>query len=235
MVENTILERIKTTKAQLTGVEKYLTSHWKEFQNDKKDKLSNFIYFCNSLDEVIKNYNRLTAQEKTDINLEYVVRRFYNFKTSKLTEEIFASFEHCRKEVNERDRKKDIFIYETNFDVKLSTIPKKIINEIIHENNLKSELEFQSFLRTLAGRDARNKIIKELYSKQSSQQRYHLENRIFVLVKDISDKMNFELILEKVQAYMRHLENNKKRERKIFNEVILLNNLNVKSEIILVA
>lgn len=52
-----------------------LSENWNS-QNNKEDKVTNFIYQCNTLDEC------MFQVKKQDVDVQYALHRWYNYKTS---------------------------------------------------------------------------------------------------------------------------------------------------------
>ncbi len=139
---------------------------WGRQQNDFWDKESNFIYTITSwealllkIDVVAKtnNFNR----EKF---LNYSINRWYNFLSSRAVEQVFAALPGVKKAVNFKDKNKDFNLKGIDFDHKTSVFP----------NAFPHSLEY-------AQKNPKH-LIKWLYKNQSSQQRQHFANRLFIIV-----------------------------------------------------
>ena len=62
-----------------------ISSKWK-MQNNRKDQQTGFIYRTQSLEECLQQI------EKTGVNMNYALHRWYNFKTSVQCEYIFCEY-----------------------------------------------------------------------------------------------------------------------------------------------
>lgn len=175
----------------------YLTSHWK-MQNNYNDYRTNFIYNITTFDEVVDKARDL------DVELSYVMHRWYNFHTSIKCEEIFIKY-GAIKEENKKHKEVDIYINNTPFDVKLTVYPKKLSD---HPFNIRT-------------RQGKNAMIKWLYHNQSQQGRKHLKNRLFIVCNSMDGtdnirlKCEFSKIENKIKLFMQHIQKNG------FNEIII--------------
>ena len=66
---------LRELKGELEKALNIMKDTWQR-QNNTDDNLTNFIYNCNSLDEIIK------VSKSKNLDLNYVLHRWYNFKTS---------------------------------------------------------------------------------------------------------------------------------------------------------
>ncbi len=138
---------------------------WGRKQADIWDLQTNFIYSISEFDEVNKEiYNRFSTHKKFQELRNYGLNRWYNFWSAQAVEFIFTSHPLVRQVKNAMDREKDLFINGIAFDHKTSVYPKG------YNVGLK---DAQIQLKELA---------KWLYINQSSQQRIHLKNRLFVVL-----------------------------------------------------
>lgn len=101
--------------------------HWSngyklDYTENKDDSDTNFIYKCSTLSQCLEE------TEKRGLNRNYILHRWYNYKTSIETENIFCTYgaTHCE---NIYDHDKDIYIDNIPFDVKLTCYPKKLFKE----------------------------------------------------------------------------------------------------------
>ena len=198
-------------REELKKALKLLIPGWK-MQNNIDDKKSKSIYRLETVDECLK-----MAEEK-NVEEQYVLHRWYNYKTSEECENIFVKC-GARKEENKKDSKKDIYINDVQFDVKLTVYPAGL-----------PEHPFD-----LAKREGKNGMIKWLYANQSQGDRKHLENRFFVVCdadtreERLRLKIDFEQMEEKIAAYFKYLEKNKINELTIKDKG---EDFKVKSEVI---
>lgn len=150
-------------------------------QDNKTDKLTNFIYKCNTIDEVI-NYAKYY---KVDIN--YALHRWYNFKTSIQVEQIFCKY-GAIKETNKYNHDIDIYINTIPFDVKLTVYPKQLPHTL-----------------DLYKREDKDRLINWFYNNQSQESRKQIVNRLYVVVdgkNNMALKSNKSLIEPRIANYM---------------------------------
>lgn len=176
----------------------YIRPEWK-MQNNYNDYKSNFIYRVKTVDECIRE------AENNNIELQYVLHRWYNFVTSIHCEELFIEC-GAEKEEDLKNKEIDIYIDGVPFDVKLTVYPKALYN---HPYNLKT-------------REGKNKMIEWMYEHQSQQGRKHLKNRLFIVCdgkeqyNSLCLKSDFEQIKTKIQNFMQNIKING------FNEMIII-------------
>lgn len=165
-----------------------ISANWK-MQNNYNDKLSNFIYKMNSLDEC------LVEIERTGVNKEYALHRWYNYMTSIRCEYIFCEY----GAVHDQDKYNhdvDIYINGVPFDVKLTVYPAKLSHRPYD----------------LSTREGKNALIKWYYANQSQQNRKQMLNRLYVVCdapnsyENMVMKSNFELMRERISAYMKRVQ-----------------------------
>jgi hypothetical protein len=149
------------------------------------------VYLWNEETKGEKREGKIEAKEIKD----YIFRRYFNYKTSKMAEEVFLLFDCCGEVSNKKDKEKDLYIHGIPFDVKFSS--KSNLNNFSH----------------LEKQEDKNKLIQWLYENQSHC-RTHYKNRIFLVVGDNYEKMNVERIFERVSEYIEKLT-----ERRRFNRV----------------
>lgn len=162
----------------------YLSSNW-AMQNQKDDSNTNFIYHCNTVDEVIKQ----ATINKASIN--YALHRWYNYKTSTQVEQIFCQF-GAIKEQNKYHHDIDIYINNIPFDVKLTVFPSKIPHTL-----------------DLTTREDKNKLINWYYNNQSKENRKQIVNRLYVVVdgkNNMALKSNKSLIVPKITNFMTYTQ-----------------------------
>ena len=165
-----------------------ISANWK-MQNNYNDKLSNFIYKMNSLEEC------LIEIERTGVNKEYALHRWYNYMTSIRCEYIFCEY----GAVHDQDKYNhdvDIYINGVPFDVKLTVYPAKLFHRPYN----------------LSTREGKNALIKWYYANQSQQNRKQMLNRLYVVCDAPSSyenmvmKSNFELMRERISEYMKRVQ-----------------------------
>lgn len=194
-------------------------------QNNKNDKLTdNIVYNAKTFDELLYMYNK----EPTG-NLNYLIHRWYNTKTSNMAESIFCSYNIAKKEKNFKHKTIDFYLMDTPFDLKVSSYPKRFN---------RTRIQYDS------DRSYRNDLIRWLYDNQSKERRNHDSNRLFIICKhqtgnnskkNLLLKKDFEQIAEKINAYLLYSEKKLHREGVPFNRVLLNSGKTVFSDIIFVS
>lgn len=165
-----------------------ISANWK-MQNNYNDKLSNFIYKMNSLEEC------LIEIERTGVNKEYALHRWYNYMTSIRCEYIFCEYGAIHDQ-DKYNHDVDIYINGVPFDVKLTVYPAKLSHRPYD----------------LSTREGKNALIKWYYANQSQQNRKQMLNRLYVVCDAPSSyenmvmKSNFELMRERISAYMKRVQ-----------------------------
>ena len=182
-------------------------------QNNRYDKASNFVFKMKSLDECLNEI------EHTGVNRDYALHRWYNFMTSIRCEYIFCEYGAVH-ETNIYNHDIDIYIDKVPFDVKLTVYPAKL-----------SDRPYD-----LSTREGKDDMIRWYYSNQSQEDRKQLLNRIYVVCdaptskENMVMKSNFDLMRERISAYMDEL-------KKVgFNEITITDegkNYLLKSDIVL--
>lgn len=159
---------------------------WFRKQNDRWDALSNFIYQTETWEELqnlIVNISKIEQLSKTEF-FQYAINRWYNFHSAKAVESIFKNSDSVHSVFNKKDREKDFYINGIPFDHKTSVFPKGFKHDIDYAQKNKDEL------------------ISWFYQNQSSQKRFHLKNRLFVVVYNENGehwKLKAELWLLKME------------------------------------
>lgn len=207
----------QSIQKELENAHPYLNLGWRTKQTNDLDKLSGFIYHTETFEELKQNYENLIKDKHPEVSFNYILLRWYNHMTSTMTETIFNSFENVRPEKNPYHKTIDLYIHNIPFDVKLSVMPKSFY-----------KYELEDFRK----RKVRNELIRWLYAEQSTQGRYHLANRLFVVCRGDSPinnnleskilKSRFDLIEEKIKTYLEYTEVRKQENpRKTFNQLLL--------------
>lgn len=200
-----------TLGMELKKALKYMSADWR-MQNNFSDYKSNFIYNAETVQECVEK------AKINNVDLEYVLHRWYNHKTSTQCERIFVEY-GAKKEEDIKNKDIDIYINNEPFDVKLTVYPNKLKQ---HPYNLRNRV-------------GKNQMIQWMYANQSQQQRKHLKNRLFIVCDGINQydslclKSDFEQIRVKIREYMNSVNTNG------FNELIIRDkgiDYRVKSDII---
>lgn len=154
-------------------------------QNDKSDDDTNFIYYCQRLDQVV------SLAISNEIDIGYALHRWYNYQCSKWCEQMFCE-NGAQPYENEKDHDIDILIDEIPFDIKLSIISP-----------------FYTGNRDLANRKAKDDYIKWLKANASQEKRKHDANKIFIIVDDIKSKCDIFSICDKIIKFVEYFKKNK--------------------------
>jgi len=138
---------------------------WGTKQTDLLDEQTKFIYKTFSFDKLL---NIIDNKFKEDVTYDkiknYALNRWYNFHSAMAVEAFFKTHLKVKATQNAKDREVDFFIENIPFDHKTTVFPKGL------------KMSFN---------DAINKptcVAKWLYKNQSSQGRFHLKNRLFVIL-----------------------------------------------------
>lgn len=153
-------------------------------QNDKQDKNSGFIYWCQKIDQVI------SLAISNEVEIGYALHRWYNFQCSKWVERIFCENGAVAFE-DEKDHDIDLTIDGFPFDVKLSVI----------SNSYQGD-------KDLTRRANKDNYIKWLKENASQEGRKHTANKIFVICDNMKDKCDFLRIADKVIGFIDYFKQN---------------------------
>lgn len=139
---------------------------WGRQQGDAWDRLSNFIYRVETLAGVRRQAQAVARAKQLDVAAfeSYTVRRWYNHHTHDQILKIFYAHPDVRPEANPKNRRIDFYFRDIPFDLKVSRFPRgypeTIEYALAHPHHL---AEWQ-------------------YRHQSKQGRYHLGNRLFIVL-----------------------------------------------------
>lgn len=158
-------ERLKNIENELKNRWDY-PYKWFRKQNDIWDNHTKFIYEISDWKELIQAIATLVKNQKLDKKevFYYAVNRWYNFWSAVAVEEIFCSLPNVIPAKNNKDRRVDFSILNVPFDHKTSVFPKGY---------------GESFAFAKANK---KQLLTWLYNNQSSQQRHHFANRLFIIV-----------------------------------------------------
>lgn len=156
-------------------------------QNDKSDGDTNFIYYCQRLDQVIS----LALSNEVDVN--YALHRWYNYECSKWCEQMFCENGAIAYK-DEKDHDIDITIDDIPFDVKLSVISPMYSGD-----------------KDLTKRKAKNDYISWLQANASQEGRKHTANKIYIIVDDVKDKCDIFPICDKIISFIKYFKENKSK------------------------
>lgn len=142
---------------------------WGTKQNNLLDTQTSFIYSIKHFDQLIEEVKKRFAGDPNIKQLgNYAVNRWYNFWSAQAVESIFVS--HPRvKPHTEKDKYCDFFIDGLPFDLKTTTFPKRA--------NLTIE----------TAQHKPSQLAEWYYMNQSSEQRHHFKNRLFLVVHNAAN------------------------------------------------
>ncbi|MGV6828248.1 MAG: hypothetical protein ACWA45_02475 [Flavobacteriales bacterium] len=168
---------------------------WGRIQNNQWDDLTNFIYHTKDWEHLIDLIKQTLQKHHFDKKafFNYAANRWYNFWSAMAVEQIFTSLEGVEAVQDYKDSEKDFIIQGIPFDHKTSVFPKKFNS---------SFMEAKENPRTL---------INWLYRNQSTQKRYHLKNRIFIVVCQQNGehwklKSEIKLIKVEIEKYIQNFK-----------------------------
>lgn len=163
---NLTLEEIFQLEIELKKRWAYHYHRWR-VQNDEWDKMTRFVYNIRERDacvEAIKRiYEEKNIRDKSGF-FNYSANRRYNFRSAQWTENLFKLHENVVWEEDEHHQFIDFYIEWLPFDLKTSVFPREYNNSIEYAKENKWDL------------------INWLYNNQSKQQRFHMKNRLFMIV-----------------------------------------------------
>lgn len=165
---------------------------WGTKQTDKLDTQTKFIYKTTSFEDIIKIIDEKFAQEKEYDQLKnYALNRWYNFNSAMAIEAIFKSHSKVKAAQNAKDKEVDFFIEDIPFDHKTTVFPKGLkmgFNKAVNQPE---------------------NVVKWLYKNQSKQGRFHLKNRLFVILyaKD-GEHWQLKAHLKKIEQAVNQYLNN---------------------------
>jgi hypothetical protein len=155
-------------------------TRWAIKQRDVLDRATAFIYSATSLSHVLQECRKAGLDEQTT---SYAQHRWKNFvRHDAWLDLIYQEFPGCRPYEDPKDRTRDLYVpvmgSDVVFDLKVTRWP--------------SRLDRSNSLRDVA---------LWMYSNQSQQQRFHLDNRLFVIGDPESAVCRYNLALAAVQKF----------------------------------
>jgi len=143
---------------------------WGRKQTDSFDIQTNFIYKTAKFENLLEKIETTFKDHPQFDNLKnYSLNRWYNFWSAKAVETIFCEHEKVKPHSNSKDKFIDFYIQNIPFDHKTTVLPKGFKKSIPYAVSHKQEL------------------IEWLYTNQSTQQRKHFENRLFIVLIDFDN------------------------------------------------
>lgn len=200
---------LKAMENELKKLDNYSWQNVK--QNDYLDRKTRFIYSIYFYNELLSKIKEAGLNEN---EASYAKTRWYNYHSAKITESLFANSPKVKANLNQYDKLVDFSIDGINFDHKGTVFPAKI------PYTLK-----QCFFN-------KKILIDWLYDNQSSQGRYHIGNRLFIVFYDLKEqkhwrlKSEISLIKNAIQNYLNTFNKDNlitfSKERNILSDVIFI-------------
>lgn len=160
--------------------------HWGKKQNNQDDSDTNFIYHTPFFDTVAQKISALSPALQN-----YAWNRWYNFWSAQSVENSFCIHPAFQAKKEKTHRTTDFFWNGIPFDHKTSVFPKQFPH---------------SFSFAKQNPDV---LVEWLYHNQSTQNRFHYENRFFVVLYAHSHPHHWKLkaeLLDLHYAITRFLE-----------------------------
>ena len=195
---NLSFEQILKLEIELKKRWEYPYHRWRK-QNNEWDSKTSFVYRLQERDKCLANINFLIDKQKIEDKewfFNYSANRWYNFRSAQWIENIFKLHQNVIWEENEKHPYIDFYIDKIPFDHKTSIYPKAYNKPIDFAKINKWDL------------------INWLYENQSKEQRFHMKNRLFVIVHSLNwddRKLKAELsfIKDIVDEYLANFSKNK--------------------------
>lgn len=164
---------------------------WLRKQSDAWDNATKFIYKTQDWDAFVQEMETASLAGDFDKNSfkHYAMNRWYNFWSAQAAEQIFTSLPGVAPNPKPLEDKYDFRWLGERFDLKTSVFPK-------------------GYAEDYAFAKAQPKhLIQWFYKNQSTQQRYHLKNRMFIVCYDQNGahyklKSEIGLIKNAIHSYM---------------------------------
>ncbi|MEZ4857318.1 MAG: hypothetical protein R2781_00735 [Flavobacteriaceae bacterium] len=192
---------------------------WGRFQNNEWDSYTGFIYDTPSWEQFVLLLKQTHQNLQVDKGalFDYAANRWFNFWSAMGVELIFNESEWVQSVWQTKDSEKDFFLKDIPFDHKTSVFPKGFGQSLEYAQNHKEEL------------------ITWLYTNQSTEQRYHLKNRLFVVVYDAKGfhwklKAELSLIKKEIEKYLANFQTNQlhsfnfDKNHKSLSDIIFVSN-----------
>lgn len=174
---------------------------WFRKQNNSWDRLSSFIYSTSSWDRLNENIALIIATEKLNEKefFQYCSNRWFNFWSAMAVEHIFTEMNQVIPNKNPKNRKVDFNFFGNNFDLKTSVFPRGFNRHITYAQNNPG------------------KLISWLYQNQSKENRFHQENRLFLIVyaedgEHWKLKAEISFLNQVIEKYVATFENSQLKE-----------------------
>ena len=166
-------------------------NRWYRKQDDLWDRRSSFIYETPSWEVLIKKMeaavNRFDYEKKP--YFYYTVNRWYNYWSAVAVEQLFTQSKNITANPNPRENHYDFIWHDILFDHKTSVFPKKFEDDFLKLKNVTLSLSKgdntginENISTAYAFAKAHPKHLAQwLYTNQSTGQRFHLKNRLFII------------------------------------------------------
>lgn len=139
---------------------------WGRAQGNHWDRLSNFVYRTTSLSHLWQQVTQVAQSQQLDTKVfgAYVVRRWYNHHSHNQILQIFLAHPDVEAERDAKHHTIDFYLRGIPFDLKVSRFPRA------YPESLKYAWQ------------NRHHLAAWQYHHQSRQGRYHIGNRLFVML-----------------------------------------------------
>jgi hypothetical protein len=166
---------------------------WQRTQDDDWDRASRFIYATDTLYHLRRETRRVAAEQELPLPDfgGYVLHRWYNYYTHQAALEQILDHPRTRPEKDPFHHTVDFYLDGVGFDLKLTRFPERYPHDLAHARAHPSELA------------------RWLYARQSREGRYHLANRLFVVLYDAVDpsrtwelRRDFDRLDQAISAFL---------------------------------
>lgn len=188
---------------------------WGKKQNNLWDGYTSYIYTTQNWEDLIPKMAKTVADYQLDKHelFYYASNRWYNFWSAMAVEQLFTEIEGITQVADRKDREKDFYLNDIPFDHKTSVFPRGFGRNITY------------------AKANENELIQWLYKHQSSEQRFHLKNRLFVIVHNKNGahwklKARLSLIKNAIEDYVNNYDKDQ------LQKIIFANNKTALSDII---
>ncbi len=134
-------------------------SPWGRKQENDWDRQTAFIYGIHAWEELQQRVEKMPSDVAS-----YAINRWFNFWSAQAVEEAFCALPGVYPNQNQYDKLVDFTLHGIKFDLKTSVFPKQYNRSIEFAMKNKKDL------------------VLWLYDNQSRQQRYHMKNRLFIVL-----------------------------------------------------
>jgi hypothetical protein len=166
---------------------------WGRPQDDRWDRLSNFVYVEKTLRGVLGRTEVVARAEGLDVKRfkRYALRRWYNHHTHDQILQMFYAHPTVRPEPDSKHHSIDFYVRGIPFDLKISRFPQAYPESL--------EYAWQH----------RQHLASWQYENQSKQGRYHTGNRLFIILHHRAEpeltwqlRRDFETLARQVEGFL---------------------------------